>query len=111
MKKLLLALLLVTFVAVGLPQTFAQENNPEAVQIVEEANDKINDLIEQAQADALVSDEDAEIIAELLAEAEEITAEAIEELAELGVIAGCVYIEVEIDGQVVLVDPIEVYHW
>jgi len=111
MKKLLLLLLLVTFVSVSLPNADAKVNNKEAIQIFEEANEEIDNLILEAQKAALQSDEDAEIIAELLAEAEEITNEAIAELAELGVEAYCVYVEVEIDGKVVLVDPLEVFHW
>ncbi len=112
MKKLLSALLLVTFIAVFSPAVVAQESNYEkAVEIVEEANSEIDALIAKAQAEALLSDEDTEIIAELLDEAAEITAEGIEELAELGYEGRCVYITVVIDGQEVEVDPLEVYHW
>lgn len=103
-------LLLLTFAVVTLPNTNAMVND-EAVEIVEKANEEIYALIAEAQEEALTSNEDAEIIAELQQEAAEITAEAIEELAVLGVVAGCVYVEVEIDGQLVLVDPIEVLHW
>lgn len=112
MKKLLTALFLVTFMAMLLPNALATSDNyEEALEIVEQANDEIDALIAKAQAEALVSDDDAAIIAELLAEAEQITAEGIEELAELGYEGYCVYIEVEIDGQTVLVDPLEVWNW
>ena len=113
MKKILSLLLLITFISVTVPNTFAatQDEIDQAVIILEETNELIEQEIADAQAEALVSDDDARIIADLLRVTERLSAKGVRDLAKLGIEAVCVYVEVLIDGVVVLVDPLEVLYW
>ena len=76
-----------------------------------ETNAVIQMKIKQAQERALNSDDDEFIIEMLLHVTNKISAGGINALEELGFVAVCTYVEVIIDGQVVLVDPIEVFNW
>ncbi len=113
MKKILLLLLLVTFISVTVPNTFAatQAEIDEAVVILEEVNELIELEIAEAQAKALVTANDEGIINSLINVTNSLSARGIRELAKLGIDAVCVYVEVLIDGVVVLVDPLEVFNW
>jgi predicted amidohydrolase len=113
MKRLLSLLVVLTFMLVVSPVQAANsdENYEEAVQIVEKANDKIDFLIEVVQFAALFTEDDAPLIAWLQNTAAAITQQGIEDLAELGYEGVCVDIVVEIDGQSVVVDPLEVWNW
>ena len=113
MKKVLLLLLIMTFISITVPTTFASgdDNVAEAMEILNETNATIQLKIEQAQERALNSDDDELIIEMLLHVTNKISAGGIKALEDLGFTAYCTYIEVLIDGQVVLVDPVEVYNW
>ena len=113
MKKILSLLLLITLISVAVPNAFAatQEEIDEAVVILAETNELIELEIADAQAEALISENDELIIADLLRVTERLSAKGVRELAKLGIEAVCVYVEVLIDGVVVLVDPLEVLHW
>jgi hypothetical protein len=113
MKKKILVLVVIMTMMLSL-QTFAlsESNLEHAYILVDEANSKINELILDAQEKAQEKPEEIqEIIDELIEETEEVSRETIEEGEELGVTIICEYVEVEINGVNVWIDPLLVVGW
>jgi len=88
--------------------TFAEEK---ILAIAEDTNERIAKEIEKAllKADLVTTDREMEVlIANLLKKTEQISAVAVKKIERLGGEAVCEWIEVEIGGQTILVDPIRI---
>jgi len=110
-KVFILTLILLMLFSI---QVFAEdgENLEKTQKLVNEANEEIYELIEQAQLKAEEKPEETqEVINELIEEIFEVSEETIKEGEELGVSIICEYIEVDINGIIVLIDPLRVAGW
>src|SRR6056297_1136120 len=113
LKKKIFVLIFVLIMVTSI-QVFAEGdvNIEKAEELVEEANKDIYELIEKAkEKDSENPGETQEIIAELINETEELSTETKEEGEELGIEIICEYIEVDINGIIVLIDPLRVAGW
>jgi peptidoglycan hydrolase CwlO-like protein len=113
MKKKIFILALILLMIFSF-QAFAEDgtNLEKAQELVDEANEEIYNLIKEAQDKALDKpDEIQEVIDELVEETLETSEETVEEGEELGVSIICEYIEVDINGITVLIDPLRVAGW
>jgi len=76
---------------------------------VEQANAKIADLVEKADAKANKKNADIDkIIDQLLKQTSHEAEKAIEFGAKHGVVVECVYVEVEIGDRIVIIDPLRI---
>lgn len=73
-----------------------------ACDIVEKANEKVADLIAHAQKTA------KDDVDKLLVKTEDVINKAKEKVARLGFEVECIYLEYEIDGHTVFIDPLYV---
>lgn len=81
-------------------------------ELVANANQEIEELILDAQAKAEAKpDKTEKIIEKLLDKTQKISDKTVEKGEALGVEILCEYVEVEINGIIVLVDPLTVVGW
>lgn len=111
---------IIVFVLLGVlmvcPFTFADDATLEKVNTaVEKNNAKVNDMIDKAVvvADILVKNNVSPdvIIGTLIDRAEQLTAVTIKNAAKDSVTVICEYVEVQIGGETVLVDPSRVINY
>lgn len=133
MKRVLFGILLFAFLAIFSVVLSAgtvssnEDEPPEKVQsIVDKANAKVEENIEKAvtQSEKVIAKYEAgkisieekeakvqAIIENLVTKTNEITTKAIEKCEKHGAVVECEWVEVIIDGQVVMVDPIRIVGW
>lgn len=102
------------------------KNQEKAIKIVNKANAKVEQIIDKAllKAETIVTkyengkisleDKDVKIealVVKLQTKAKSITERAMAKATDLGVIVECEWVEVTIDGNVYLVDPIRIVGW
>ena len=81
---------------------YDEKNYEKACDIVEKANEKVADLVEHAQKT------DKDDVDKLIEKTTDVIDKAIEKVAALGFEVECTYIEYEVDGQTVCIDPLYV---
>lgn len=114
MKKLMCFLLVLIFMMSLVTVAWADVNISDkdyakVEQHVEKANEKIYDLVIKAQDQADKKNANTEkIIDQLLKQTNHFAAKAIEFGEKYGIIVECEYVEVEIGGQTVIIDPLRI---
>lgn len=112
MKKVLgLTLALAILLSLSVPFVYAEDETLEIViETVEEANEKIDELIAEAieETEDKTNKEIDNIIEELINDTNRMSEETINESAELGYEVVCEWIEVLIGGRIILIDPLRI---
>lgn len=116
MKKLIRSILTIILVLSLLtPASFAAKwDYSEIYNEVERTNNEIERLVEEAIDEAEKIDETSKkadkeinkIIDKLVKETNKLAEKIIKEAAKVGVVVECEYVEIEIGGQIVLIDPL-----
>jgi len=112
MKRFMNALLaFVLFVSMSTPMSFAESVSQEVLDIVNDANEKIEVCVEQAQKQAVGSDEEKvdQIIDKLVEKTNSIAEKAAEKVQKEGYTVVFEYHEVVVGGKTVEIDPMTVH--
>ncbi|HHT64286.1 MAG: hypothetical protein ACOX4H_00055 [Bacillota bacterium] len=114
MKKticfLLVMVFMMSFVAVAwADQGISDKDYAKVEQQVNQANEKIADLVEKADAKAdKKPNQTDKIIAQLIDQTNKIAKKTIEFGKKYGIIVECHYVPVEIGNQIVFIDPLRI---
>lgn len=122
MKRIICAVLtIVLLLGVFVPETFAatSKDHRKIVAKVEKANEKIEKLIKEAIKDVeqvsrskksqiKIEKEIKEIINDLIKDTNKVAHKMIKQAANQGVLVICEYVEVNIGGHKVMIDPLRV---